>query len=117
EGSDGLGAGAVQQFFEVLGLTKPPRLEIDPLVLMCSGKPGTKFSTRVTIHTKDGKPVYAQAWTDQQWITICPNKYLGAKVVIPIEIVIPSHPGETLEALLTIRGNGQQHFVVPVTVA
>ena len=57
QGSDGMGAGAVQQFFEVLGLTKPPRLEIDTGFLMFRGKIGESHVTRVCdFRTQDAKP-------------------------------------------------------------
>ena len=40
EGTQASGKAAVQQFFEALGLTKPPRLEIDTERLLCKGKVG-----------------------------------------------------------------------------
>lgn len=116
KGSDGQGAGAVQQFFEVLGLTKPPRLEIDTSFLMFKGRVGESLNTRVTVRTRDGKPVYAQAWSSQGWVKPGPIKYLGAKVQIPVEIVIPPDMPDTAQAQVLIQGNGDQRFIVPVTV-
>ena len=114
--SDGMGAGAVQQFFEVLGLTRPPVLEIDTAFLMYRGRIGESHVTRVTVRTKEGKPVYAHAWSDQAWVKPGAIKYLGNKVQIPVEIMVPPDIAETAKAQLLIQGNGNQRFVVPVTV-
>src|SRR5204863_4084709 len=62
EGSEGSGKGAVQQFFEALGLTKPPELEIDIDYLMFKGKIGERLVKHVILSTFESKPVYAQAW-------------------------------------------------------
>lgn len=112
EGADGRGTGAVQQFFEALGLTQPPRLEIDRESLAFRGKIGESLSATLTLHTKEGKPVYAQAWSDREWLELGPIEYLGPKVRIPVAVVVPADGGE---GQVTIQGNGKQRFVVPVT--
>jgi hypothetical protein len=117
EGSEGSGKGAVQQFFEALGLTKPPRLEINTSFITLKGKIGERLSRRVKIGTDEAKPVYAQAWSNQDWVKFGPIKYLGNKVEIPVEITVPAYPGETVTAQVTIQGNGKQQFFVPVNVA
>ncbi|MFN4258426.1 MAG: hypothetical protein ACK4RK_03960 [Gemmataceae bacterium] len=116
EGRDGSGVAAVQQFFEVLGLTQPPRLEIDHDSLTFTGKIGERLTALIRVCTPDGKPVYAHAWSDQEWLHIGPIKYRGTKVKIPLEIIIPDQAEEVLHAQLTIQGNGEQCFVVPVAV-
>jgi len=116
EGSDGSGIGAVQQFFEALGLTQPPRLEIDTSSLRFKARTGDCLSTGLTVRTKDAKPVYAHAWSNQDWIKFGPIKCKGPKAKIPVEITVPASPGETVHAEVTIQGNGKQQFVVPVLV-
>ena len=116
EGSEGSGKGAVQQFFEALGLTTPPRLEIKPDAVTFNGKVGDRLSRRLTLSTEEAKPVYAQAWSNQDWVKFGPIKYLGNKVKIPVEITVPPQPGETVHAQVVIQGNGKQQFVVPVSV-
>ncbi len=116
EGSEGSGKGAVQQFFEALGLTRPPVLKIDTAFLMFRGKAGQCLSRRVTLSTEEAKPVYAHAWSDQDWVKFGPIKFLGNRVKIPVEVTVPPRPGETVLAQVTIRGNGKQQFVVPVTL-
>ncbi|GEM_PF-429222 len=117
QGTEGTGKGAVQQFFEALGLTKPPRLEIDTGRILCKGKPGKQLTKHVTISTKESRPVYAQAWSNQHWIKAGPGKSQGNTVTIPLQIEVPPRPGETLHADVTIQGNGKQQFIVPVTLA
>jgi len=116
DGADGQGAGAVQQFFEALGLTEPPRLEIDTQLLTFKGKAGETLSACLTLRTRDAKPVYAQAWSNCEWLKVGAIQYLGAKVQIPVELVIPADQEEIAQARLTIQGNGKQQFIVPVTV-
>ena len=116
EGSAGSGKGAVQQFFEALGLTRPPVLKINTAYMMFQGHPGQCMSRRITLSTEEAKPVYAHASSDQDWVKFGPIKFLGNRVKIPVEITVPPRPGETVLAQLTVRGNGKQQFVVPVTL-
>ncbi len=116
EGSEGSGKGAVQQFFEALGLVKPPRVEINTKSLTFGGKVGTRLSTIVIVSTEENKPVYAHASSNQNWVTFGPAKYLGNKVKIPVEITVPPFPEQIVHAQVMIRGNGNQHFAIPVTV-
>ena len=116
QGADGVGAGAVQQFFEALGLTAPPRLEIDAAELNLQGHTGETLSAVVTLQTCERKPVYAQAWSDQDWLTTGPFKYLGTRVQIPVDVVVPAGRSGSWQAQLTIQGNARQRFVVPVNV-
>jgi hypothetical protein len=116
EGSEASGKGALQQFFEALGLTRPPVLQIDTASLMLQGHVGACLSRSVTLRAHDPKPVYAQVWSSENWVQIGPLKFQGNKVKIPVEIVVPPYPGQTVHAQVTIQGNGKQRFVVPVSV-
>ncbi len=117
DGAEGTGKGAVQQFFEALGLTKPPKLDLDTVFLTFKGKPGQRLSRRMTLSTEESKPVYSQSWSSEEWVQFGPAKYMGNKVRIYVEVVVPDRPGTTLTAQLTIQGNGKQQFVVPVNLA
>lgn len=116
EGREGSGKGAVQQFFEALGLAKPPKLKIDTEYLMFKGKPGERRSNQITVSTDEARPVYAEAWSNQEWVQFGAIKYMGNKLKIPVEVIVPPQPGETVLANVTIRGNGKQQFVVTVGV-
>ena len=118
EGSEGSGKGAIQQFFEALGLTRPPHLTSDTGFLMYRGRIGERQTKYVTLSTEEAKPLYvAMTWTDQDWVKFGPIKYQGNRVKVPVEIVVPPRPGETVLAQVTIQGNGKQRFMVPITVA
>jgi hypothetical protein len=117
QGTEGTGKSAVQQFFEALGLTKPPRLEISTERIDCKGRAGQGLTRQVTICTKESRFVYAQAWSDQDWIKAGPGKAQGNSVTIPLHINVPPRAGETLHANVRFEGNGQQRFVVPVSLA
>ena len=117
QGTQASGKAAVQQFFEALGLSKPPRLKVDTESLLCKGRAGRRLTKLVTISTEESRLVYAQAWSSQDWIKAGPGKSEGNKVTIPLHIEVPPRPGETFQADVTVLGNGQQRFVVPVTLA
>lgn len=117
QGTEGTGKGAVQQFFEALGLTKPPKLEISTGRILCKGRPGKKLNKQVIISTKESRAVYAEAWSNQPWIKPVAGKPQGNTLTIPLQIEVPHQPGETLHADVTLVGNGKQRFVVPVSLA
>lgn len=116
DGFNGSGRGAIQQYFEALGLTKPPQLKIDVTSLSLKGKVGECLSACVAIHTEEPKPVYAHAWSNAEWVRIGSIQYQRKKADIPIEIIVPPNAGETVQAQVTIEGNGKQRFVVPVSL-
>ena len=117
DGPSGSGLGAVQQYFEALGLTKPPRLEISEDRLAFQGTMGERIAGRLQVSTPDKRPVFAHAWCDQPWVTFADPQFQGAMVRLPFEVAIPPQPGETLQAKIMIRGNGNQRFQVPVTLS
>lgn len=114
EGGAVSGVAAVQQFFESLGLTQPPTLTLDPVCLVFRGRVGERFETTLTVRTAESKPVYAQAWSNSDWVACGPIKHLGNKVKIGLEILVPPCPGQTVQAQVTIRGNGNQVFALLV---
>jgi hypothetical protein len=116
QGSQGKGKGAVQQYFEALGLTKPPTLEINTERIVCRATAGQSLTEQVTVSTKESKFVHAEAHSDQRWIKVQPSQAQGNRVTIPLLIQAPPCPGQSLQARVTVQGNGQQRFVVPVTL-
>ena len=115
-GQVGAGSGAVQQFFEALGLVKPPQVRIDNESLPFHGKSGEHLAGQVVISTQEKKPVYAHAASNQNWLTLGPPLLNGASATVPFKIVVPQRPGEKLQAAIAIRANGNQKFVVRVGV-
>jgi hypothetical protein len=112
------GIGAVQQFFEALSLTKAPRVTLSESGLEMQGRPGETLSHTLCAQTEENRPIYASAVSDRFWLTVGPIRLKGRFALIPLLInSIPDAPGETLHARVTVQANGNQRFVVPVTLA
>jgi hypothetical protein len=116
QGPAGSGLGAVQQFFEALGLVRPPRVEVSDVAVHFRGTPGQRLRHNLNVGTQEKRPVFAHAWSDRPWLSVGPPQFQGSQVGLPLEITVPARPGETLEAKVTVRANGNQRFVVPITV-
>ncbi len=111
------GLAAVQQFFEALGLTKPPRVTLAVSALHFQGKPNEVLSQTLRVATNENRPIYASATSDRPWMKIGPVILGGRTASLPVSIAVPHHPGETLTAQVTVTANGNQRFVVPVTLS
>jgi hypothetical protein len=118
QGPPGSGLGAVQQFFEALGLTTPPRIELSEEAVFFVGDPGDSLQHTLQIVAKEKRPVYAHAVSDRPWLEV--GRLQPGGRVADLRLVVASVPdrrGELLHAKLTITANGNQRFVVPVTLA
>lgn len=118
QGPASSGLSAVQQFFEALGLTPPPKVRISTKSLEFSGSPGQQgLEQQIEIGTKEKKPVYAHGTSNQDWIQVERATLTGriAKIVVKIPSV-PVRPGETLTGKVTVQSNGNQRFVLPVSL-
>jgi hypothetical protein len=116
-GPVGSGLGAVQQFFEALGLTKPPRLELRDREVKLAGAPGTSLRHVLQVSTPDNKPIFVHASSNQPWLSVGRAQVRGAVASIALEIrEVPNQPGEVRSARVTITGNGNQRFDVPVSL-
>ncbi len=111
------GLGAVQQFFEALGLTSPPKVEISERAVILRGKPGDAIRHTIEVKTQEKRPVYAHATSDQDWLQIGRARLAGRIAAIPLMVpTVPPRDGQVLEAQVTVTANGNQRFVVPVTL-
>lgn len=116
QGPTATGLAAVQQFFEALGLTPPPRVEVTPKSVASQGEPGGSVRETIEVRTLEKRPVYAHATSDQPWLKADPPRLSGRSATIPLAIAIPDTPDQTLTARLTVRANGNQRFTIPVTL-
>jgi hypothetical protein len=67
------------------------------------------------VRTLEDRAVFALAHADQPWLMVeCAPPRGRAAAVWFIVDQVPDRPGETLEARVTVRSNGNQRFVVPV---
>lgn len=118
QGPAASGLGVVQQFFEALGLTPPPRVEIGERAVALQGDVGAHLRHALTVSSAEKRPVYAHAASDAPWLEVGRARLNGRAATIPLVVpAVPNRPGETLTARVTVTSNGQQKFVVPVTLA
>ncbi len=117
QGPAASGLGAVQQFFEALGLTAPPKVEISTDRIDLTGTPGEQLRYTLQVKSKEKRPVYAHAVSNQPWLEVSRAKLNGR--LASIDLIVPAVPdkeGETLNARLIVQSNGTQRFVLPVTL-
>lgn len=118
QGPSASGMGAVQQFFEALGLARAPKVEISSNAITFRGKAGDSLQTVLEVKTSESKYVYAHATCDQAWVDVGRAKLNGRNASITIKVPsVPNRPGESLQAKLNVMGNGNQRFVIPVSLA
>jgi hypothetical protein len=111
------GLGAVQQFFEALGLTPPPKVEVGKKAINMTADVGGQVRETLEIKSQEKRPVYAHATSDQPWLEIGKALLNGRIASIPLRVSnVPNRPGETLKAKLQVTSNGNQKFVIPVTL-
>jgi hypothetical protein len=117
QGPASSGLAAVQQFFEALGLTPAPKVEISERQVFLQGNPGDLLRHSLEVKSQEKRPVYAHAVSDQPWLEVSRAKLNGRTATINLAVPsVPQRPGETLTARLTVQSNGNQRFVVPVTL-
>lgn len=117
KGAAASGLGAVQQFFEALGLTPPPRVEVNQETVKLQGQPGQQLRHTLEIKAHEKRPIYAHGAANQPWLEVGRARLNGRVATIPITVAnVPSREGETLSAKVTITANGNQRFVIPVTL-
>lgn len=117
QGPSASGLGAIQQFFEALGLTPPPKTFINQTVINLAGDPGQELAFELTVGTEDKRPVFAHGFADQSWITAKNPRLTGSSAVLGFVIPqVPERPGELLVSKIVVTSNGNQKFLVQVNV-
>jgi hypothetical protein len=111
------GLAAVQQYFEALGLTPPPHVELRNREVTLRGTAGGMTCGQLVLGTPEKRPIYAHAQSDQPWLSVGPVECRGPEAVIPLNVAtVPPCPGQTLHARLAVQANGKQRFQVPVNL-
>jgi hypothetical protein len=112
------GVGGVQQFFEGMGVSKSPPVELTPVELRLTCKPNDTQRAQVMLQTAKRKWVYAQIRSDSPWLKPIHAQVAGPqKASIPLEI--DTHHwslGGRAEGKLTVEANGGQRLTLKVTV-
>ncbi len=115
QGPPATGLGAVQQFFEALGLVAAPTVTISTENVQFRGAPGAMLEKMIQIQTTEKRPVYAHAVSKSAWLLIGKVQLKGATAHIPLLIAsVPSMPGEELQSRVEVAANGNQSFTVNV---
>ena len=103
QGPSSSGLGAVQQFFEALGLTPPPKVEIADQAITLQGDAGDRLQHKIEVKTQERRPVWANGISDQPWLQVGRAKLEGNTATLPLLIrSVPDQPGETLQAEVTV---------------
>ena len=101
----------------VLGLTPAPKVQISERQIALKGSPGASLRHVIKVETQDKKPVFAHGTSNQPWLEVSRARLTGRTATINLAIpAVPNRPGETLTAQLVVQSNGNQRFVVPVTL-
>ena len=98
----------MQQFFEALGLTKPPRLQMRDQDVKLSGAPAAPRHV-LQVTTTDNKVIFVHASSNESWLSTGRVQVKGATANVPIECAeVPDKPGQPLSARVIVTGNGNQ---------
>jgi hypothetical protein len=117
QGPAASGLGAVQQFFEALGLTPPPKVEVNTRSVALTGRVGERLEQMIQVKTQEKRPVFAHAVSDQPWLKVGKTDLQGRVANIPLIVSeVPDHPGQRLQAQVTVTANGNQRFPITVTL-
>jgi hypothetical protein len=117
QGPAASGMAAVQQFFEALGLTPPPKVHISVKSIALTGNPGDPLRYTIEVKTEEKKPIFAHGMSNQPWLEVGRTKITGRRATVPLSVPsVPNKPGQKLAASVTVQSNGNQRFVVPVTL-
>jgi hypothetical protein len=118
EGAPAKGVAAVQQFFEGMGLSKPPPLQLSETEIRLFGRPPEVLQGQVTLSTSVKKWVYAQIESDAPWLRITTPAVSGPQQAL-ITFEVDSARMEatsTREATVRILANAGQKLSLRVCV-
>jgi hypothetical protein len=111
------GAAAVQQFYEAHGFARAPKVDISARAVNLAGEPGQSLRHTLEVRSEERKPVYAHAVSSAAWLEVGRARLNGRTASIDLAVPsVPDRPGEVLTAQVTVLSNGNQRFVVPVTL-
>jgi hypothetical protein len=112
------GVGGVQQFFEGMGLSKPPPLSLSQNEFRFTCKYKETIRAQATLQTKAKKWVYAQVSSDNPWLKVLNPQISGPQhATVPLEIDTNLwNQGPVGEGRVTFTANGGQRMTLKVIV-
>ncbi len=110
------GVAAVQQFFEAMGLSKPPPLTVEPAQVDLAAKVGGVVRGEIQLKTTAKKWVYAFLEADVPWIKpIQPSVSGGQNATAEFQVISRGlAPGTQHHGTVSLVGNGGQRHSVKV---
>ena len=110
------GIAGVQQFFESMGLSRPPTVQLSQTELFCACKAGDSVRGVITLSTPAKKWVYANVESDAAWLKVLTPAVSGPQQAqIGYEIDARSAPaGQIVKAHLNFVANGGQKLTLRV---
>lgn len=117
-GTPARGVAGVQQFFEAMGLSKPPAVQLTEKALRLPCKVPDTPRARVSLFTPSKKYVYGNVSSDAPWLTVLTPSVSGAqKANIDIQIESRQLPrGKFATGTIQVICNGGKKLVLPVQV-
>jgi hypothetical protein len=117
-GTPARGIAAVQQFFECLGLSKPPPLMLSEAEVRLTCRPAEAVAGRLLLRTPSKKWVYAQVDSDAPWLRVTTPAVSGPRqAAIAYEVDPRRLPGEgTHQANLRVVANAGQKLTARIIV-
>jgi hypothetical protein len=112
------GVAAVQQFFECMGLSKPPPLQLSDAELQFICTPPEVVQAKVTLRTSAKKWVYAQVDTETPWLRVHTPSISGpqqAQIGFEVDSTLMD-VDQTHEGAVRITANAGQKLAVRVRV-
>jgi hypothetical protein len=117
QGPTAKGVAAVQQFFEGLGLSKPPVVAPSEAEFRFSCIPPETVNARVLLRTNVKKWVYATAESDRHWLRLAAAAVSGAQqAVLGFEVDASLMDEGLHEGTIQVTANAGQQLAVRVTV-
>jgi hypothetical protein len=117
-GKTACGIAAVQQFFEHLGLSKPPPLWLTDAPGLIRGAADSTAVGEITLGTDAGKWVYAEISSAQSWLRVVTSQVSGPGRATIRFTVNPGQIPNDVDAVTTLNvvGNGGQTLSTRITV-
>jgi hypothetical protein len=115
-GTPAKGVAGVQQFFETMGLSKPPVVRVNPTEVRVSCKYPDAGRGQVFLQATTKKWVYAHVESDAPWLRVMTPAVAGPQQAT-VAFAVDSRqvpPGRTAEATLQLSANGGQVLTVRV---
>ena len=112
------GISGVQQFFEAMGLSKPPKLMLSQREVRYTAQYPDPVRFQVVLSTSSKKWVYADVRSDRDWLKVLTPKVIGPQSA---NILLEADPMRMTkypppDATVSVQGNGGQNLRLKVAL-